>query len=156
MFCARKPDARQPGLPLPVMFQPVCHPLQAALRFLHPPIPHTHQRPLRFACLTDVAGRASGRDCHVPRVASIPRLGFVFPRQSSWYRITLTYCDDRLRCRLAGADNCRRPVNAYGGSGDDSHVLAMRVGSLASTRPCNSDAKRSPSPDNTLLRARHC
>ena len=50
--CARKPDARQPGLPLPVMFQPVCYPLQAAIRFLHPPIPHTHQRPLRFACLT--------------------------------------------------------------------------------------------------------
>lgn len=35
-----------------MMFQPVCHPLQVAIRFLHPPIPHTHQRPLRFACLT--------------------------------------------------------------------------------------------------------
>lgn len=78
-FCARRPDARQPGFPLPVMFQPVCHPLQAAVRFLHPPIPHTHQLTLRFACLTDVAGQASGRDCHVPRIASIPRLGFVFP-----------------------------------------------------------------------------
>src|SRR5690606_2100043 len=57
---------------------------------------------------------------------------------------------------LVGANNCRRPVCANEGSGDDSHVLAMRVGSLASTRPCNSDVKRSPSPDNTLLRARHC
>lgn len=93
MFCARKPDARQPGLPLPVMFQPVCHPLQAALRFLHPPIPHTHQRPLRFACLTDVADQAGGRDCHIPRVASIPRLGFVYPPTVVWYRITSFDCD---------------------------------------------------------------
>ncbi|MNZ62313.1 hypothetical protein D3C78_804300 [compost metagenome] len=54
---AHKPDARQPGLPLPVMFQPVCRPLQAALRFLHPPSPHTPQRPLRFACLTMVLVR---------------------------------------------------------------------------------------------------
>ena len=65
--------------PLPVMFQPVCLPLQETIRFLHPPIPHTRQLALRFAYLTEVAGQASGRDCHVPRIASIPRLGFVFP-----------------------------------------------------------------------------
>ena len=65
--------------PLPVMFHPVYRPLQAAIRFLHPPIPHTHQRPLRFACLACVTSKASGRDCHVPRIASIPRLGSVFP-----------------------------------------------------------------------------
>ena len=57
---------------------------------------------------------------------------------------------------LARANNCRRPITGYEGSGDDSHALAMRVGSLASAHPCNSDTWSSPSPDNTLLRARHC
>lgn len=143
--------------PLPVMFQPVCHPLQATVRFLHPPIPHTHQRPLRFACLPDVAGQASGRDCHVPRVASIPRLGFVFPPVVVLVpqRIIPLRCPTTCRF-LAKANNCRRPIRSYEGSGDDSHALAMRVGSLASLRPCNSDVWRSPSPDNTLIRARHC
>lgn len=65
--------------PLPVMFQLVCHRLMMALRFLHPPIPHTHQPSLRLACLPDIAGQAGGRDCHVPRIASIPRLGSIFP-----------------------------------------------------------------------------
>lgn len=65
--------------PLPVMFQRVCRRLMAAFRFLHPPIPHTHQPPLRLACLPGVAGQAGGRDCHVPRITSIPRLGSIFP-----------------------------------------------------------------------------
>lgn len=57
---------------------------------------------------------------------------------------------------LAKADNCRRPIRSYEGSVDDSHGLAMGVGSLASACPCNSGTWWSPSPDNTLLRARHC
>ena len=45
---------------------------------------------------------------------------------------------------LAGADNCRRPVNPYEGSVDDSHMLAMRVGSLVPVLPCNSVVLRIP------------
>lgn len=50
-----------------------------------------------------------------------------------------------------GPVNCRRPVDANEGSVDDSHVLAMRVGSLAPMHPCNSDTPRSPLPDYVSL-----
>lgn len=57
---------------------------------------------------------------------------------------------------LAGADNCRRPVNPYEGSVDDSHMLAMRVESLVPVLPCNSVVLRIPLPGCTLLREGHC
>lgn len=127
------------------------HSLLASSHSPHPSAPLA-------VCLPDhvVAGQASGRDCHVPRVASIPRLGFVSPPAvcgtASPHPTVMTDCI----AVLAEANNCRRPVHCDEGSGDDSHVLAMRVGSLASAHPCNSDTWSSPSPDNTLLRARHC
>lgn len=116
------------------MFRLVCHPLQAAVCFLHPPIPHIPQRPLRFAYLAypDWSDKVDGRDCHVPRSASIPRLGSVFPPVVRWYRSASSYCADRLRAVWL-RPNCRWPCDTDEGSVDDSHVLTVRVGSLATT-----------------------
>ncbi|SER36906.1 hypothetical protein SAMN04244573_03482, partial [Azotobacter beijerinckii] len=97
------------GYPLPILFQPVYDPLQVALRFLHRPIPHTPQRPLRVACPCRCRPLAGGRDCHVPRNASIPRLGSVFPPTGVWYRIASSDCDDHLQCRF-----WPRPIIAVG------------------------------------------
>src|SRR6187551_1095024 len=86
---------------------------------------------------------ASGRDCHVPRFVAFPCLGFIFPPVVVRCRFTSSYYEDQLQCRLAGANNCRRPVTAYEGYNDDSHMLAMQVLSLAPSNPCNSDSNRS-------------
>jgi hypothetical protein len=72
---------------------------------------------------------------------------------------TASLCMTEMTCCnacLAGADNCRRPDNPNEGSVDDSHMLAMRVGSLAPALPCNSVVLHVPLPACAVLREGHC
>lgn len=117
------------------MLQPICQPLQPAICFLHSPIPHTDQRPLRVACLPHSVSCISGQWSGLPRSLhpTTPPLRLYLSTVSLfWYRTVSAYNDVQLSCHsLAEANNCRRPVNTYDGSGGSSLTLAIGFQSLA-------------------------
>lgn len=150
--CACRPGARQPGLSPADTFSTGIRPITGRPSLLapsyspHPSAPLVGRLPVPLLAV----GGWSGLPRSPERIDSPFRLRLSPGSRSDTASRPSTVTTNCFAV-LAGANNCRRPVNAYEGSVDDSHALAMRVGSLAPLCPCNSDTSHAPLPDCASL-----
>lgn len=152
---AHRPDARQPELSPARDVSTGMPPINGSLSLLassHSPHPSASLAVgLPARCCW--SGGWSGLPRSPDRIDSPFRLHLSPDSRCGTATHTSTVLTDCVAV-LAEANNCRRPLTRHEGSSDDSRVLAMRVGSLASGHPCSSDTQPLPLPDSASLTRR--